>query len=58
MGKCFNKMNEFFRDLWDKWDNLNRGIKSWMQVISWGKVGRKFQHLSLNNNGMERLVRS
>ena len=58
MGKCFNKMNEFFRDVWDKWDSLNWGIKSWVQVISWGKLARKFQQLSLNNDGMEILVRS
>ena len=35
-------MNEFFRDVWNKWDSLNWGIKSGIQVISWGKVGKKF----------------
>ena len=25
MGKCFNEMNEIFRDVWDKWDNLKTG---------------------------------
>ena len=51
-------MNEIFRDVWEKWDNFNRGMKSWIQGISWGKVGMKFQQLILNNDGMERLVRS